>query len=127
MRKLIWIMLLLTLAVTALSCDKLDKLKVGGGIAGKVLNADGSPHGLVMLVLIDTKTGSEFTRMTAEDTGTFFFQKVDPGTYKIQVQGMGKSGHVIPSDEKEIKLSMGRTIQTEVHLLPTDDSAAPAQ
>jgi hypothetical protein len=96
-----------------------EKLKVSGGISGRVLNPDGSPRGLVMLILTDAKTGAEVNRMSAEDTGTFFFQKVDPGTYIIKVQGMGKSGSEIPSDQKEIKLSMGRTLTSDVQLLDT--------
>jgi hypothetical protein len=124
-KALIALLMLAVLAMGTVSCDKLsDKLAVGGGISGRVLNADGSPHGLVAVVLIDTKNGAEAQRQTAEDTGTFFFQKVKAGTYEIKVQGM--SGSDIPCEKTEVKLAMGRTLQQDVKLLPMDQ-APPAQ
>jgi len=123
-RKLIWVLLVAALCVYGTGCDKIGKLGVTGGISGKVMNPDGSPHGLVALVLVDRKTGAETQQQTAEDTGNFFFQKVPAGTYFIKVEGL--TGHEIPSDQTDVKLAMGRTVEHDVHLNPPSDAPPPA-
>jgi hypothetical protein len=117
MKRIIALALLVSALVAfGTGCDKIRDMtsNVKGGVSGEVLNPDGSPHGYVMVVLVDSKSGAEVQRQTAEDTGMFFFQGVKGGSYKIQVKGT--SGGAIPSEEKEFSLAMGRTIKEDVHL-----------
>jgi hypothetical protein len=99
------------------SCNKLaEKMDLPGKIAGKVLNADGSGRGYVSVILL--KDGAEVQRQNAEDTGNFFLDKIDPGTYTFRIEAMGGGGKELPSEPLEVKLAMGKTKQVEIKLLP---------
>lgn len=96
------------------------KLNIPGNLAGQVLNEAGQGQGYISVAVVDQETGREADRMTAEDSGSFFFEKVDAGTYIIKTYSM--SGKELPNDSKPVKLGTGRTINVVVTLIPEDSS-----
>ena len=106
------VMVLGALALGIGSCTTLKKIK--GNVAGRVQTAEGRGMGYVSVALVDTETGSEEDRMTAEDSGSFMFREVDPSTYIIKVFTV--QGDEIPSSCEEFTLGPGRTANIDVTL-----------
>ena len=97
-----------------------DKIKIPGNLAGQILNEAGQGQGYMSVSCVDMENGVEASRMTAEDGGNFFFEKIDPGTYIIKTFSM--SGKEIPNDCKPIKMGSGRTITETIYLIPQDQN-----
>lgn len=97
------------------------KLNIPGNLAGQVLNEAGQGQGYVSVAVVDAETGHEAGRLTAEDSGSFFFEKVDAGTYLVKTYSM--SGKELPNDCQPVKLGAGRTINVVVTLLPQDSNS----
>lgn len=124
--KRVVIIICLALAVLCLmvaGCDKL-KLNIPGNVAGQVTNEGGQGIGFMSVKLCDATSGAEVQVVTAEDTGNFFFEKVDPGEYLIKLTN--SSGVPMPSDSKPFKLGPGKTLTVAVMLKSPETQAAEA-
>lgn len=99
-------------------------LKVPGNIAGQVTNEGGQGQGYMSVKLCDAKSGAEVDVVTAEDSGNFFFSKVDPGQYIIKL--VNTSGGDMPSDAKPFKLGPGKTLTLSIILKSKETQAAEA-
>lgn len=114
-------LVLAVLSMAVAGCDKL-KLNIPGNVAGQVTNEGGQGLGFMSVKLCDAKSGAEVQVLTAEDTGNFFFEKVDPGEYIIKLAD--SSGADMPSDAKPFKLGPGKTLTLTVMLKPTENQGA---
>lgn len=124
-------MLLVVLALAlglffATGCNLLKNLnvKIPGNVAGQVTNEGGQGQGFMSVKLCDAKTGAEVQVVTAEDTGNFFFDKVDPGEYVIKLMNTG--GGDMPCDAKPFKLGAGKTVTVTVVIKSAESQAAEA-
>jgi hypothetical protein len=110
--------LLLCLGV---SCDKLGGAmkNVPGKVAGRVLDANGQSRGYVSMEL-QPEDGSEPYKMNVEDNGSFMFDSVRPGKYKMVVKDLGDNE--IPSDNPMVSVGPGRTITKDVNLTTASEA-----
>lgn len=95
------------------SCDKIN---VPGNIAGQILNEAGQGQGYMSIHCIDAETGREADIQTAEDSGNFFFSKVEPGKYELKTFSM--AGVEIPNDCEGVTLTAGRTLNVVITVYP---------
>ena len=124
MKSFIYINTLIILAITLVATAGCQNLKIPGNIAGQLLDTNGFPQGLVSCQLIDATSGAVVQQETANDQGSYFFKRVDPGTYKIKTLGIG--GGEIPNDCDDFVLSPGKTVTKDIILYrdgkPADDA-----
>jgi hypothetical protein len=88
------------------------KLNIPGNLAGQVLNEAGQGQGYITVACVEVESGAEVARMTAEDAGNFFFEKVEAGTYIIKTYSM--AGVEMPNDSEPVNIGTGRTISVVV-------------
>ncbi len=95
-------------------CDKLKDIP--GNIAGIVMSPEGVGLGYITVQLIDPATQQVMYQMTTEDSGNFFFEKIEPLKYTVVVMGMGE----VPmnSDLTEINLTPGKTLDIKITATP---------
>lgn len=111
-----WVVAALVIVVAlGASCKEIN---IPGNLAGQILNQAGQGQGYMSVAAINVDTGVEVQRLTAEDGGNFFFEKIDPGTYIIKTFSM--AGKEIPNDGKPVTLGAGRTEQVTLTLLPEE-------
>lgn len=94
------------------------ELNIPGNLAGQVLNEAGQGQGYVSVAAVNTETGVEVSRLTAEDAGNFFFEKVEAGNYIIKTYSM--SGKELPNDSEPVNVGAGRTVSVTITLQPTE-------
>jgi len=94
------------------------KLNIPGNLAGQVLNQAGQGQGYISVAVVKADSGAEVSRLTAEDSGNFFFDKVEAGSYIIKTYSM--SGKELPNDSEPVSLGAGRTVQVVITLLPEE-------
>ncbi len=105
------------LAALALSAGCQD-LNIPGNLAGQVLNEAGQGQGYITVSAVDVETNAEVARLTAEDAGNFFFEKIDAGTYIIKTYSM--AGKELLNDSEPVGIGAGRTITVTVTLIPEE-------
>jgi hypothetical protein len=91
------------------------EINIPGNLAGQILNQAGQGQGYLSVAAIDVETGVEAQRLTAEDGGNFFFEKLDAGRYIIKTFSM--AGKELPNDCPEVSLGAGRTEQVIIYLI----------
>jgi hypothetical protein len=127
-KKLMFVVLALALGLfLCAGCNLLksvSKLSIPGTIAGQVTNEGGQGQGYMSVKLCDAKSGEEVQVVTAEDTGNFFFEKVDPGEYIIKLAST--SGGDMPCDSKAFKLGPGKTETLTIMIKSTETPATDA-
>lgn len=100
----------LLIIAAATGCDKLKDIPAN--FSGQVLDTAGVQQGYVSVALIDTETGQETYRETTEDTGNFFFEKIEPGKYTVKVLRGGSDE--MPNDLGEVSISPGKTVEKTI-------------
>jgi hypothetical protein len=126
-KKIAFVVLALVLGLfLAAGCNMLKgvNLKIPGNVAGQVTNSGGQGQGFMSVKLCDAKSGAEVDVVTAEDTGNFFFSKVDPGEYIIKLVNTG--GGEMPTDAKPFKLGPGKTTTLAIVIKPPEAAAGDA-
>ena len=101
------------LAVTN-GCNKLKSIP--GNIAGVVIDSSGVGQGYITVQLIDQTTLQVMYQMTTEDSGGYFFDKVEPGKYTVAVLGMGQVPY--SADVTEVNLPPGKTLDITITATP---------
>lgn len=91
-----------------------DKIKVPGNVAGQLINEGGVGQGYLSVRLCDAKTGADVATQTAEDSGNFFFDHVDPGRYIIKTYYGGEKE--VPNDCKPFTLAFAKTLKLTITL-----------
>lgn len=115
------LLLAAVLLLAALGCDKLN-INIPGNVQGQVINAAGQGQGYLSIKLCEATSGKEVQVMTAEDSGTFFFEKVPAGEYIVKVVNVG--GSELPCDAKSFRLGTGKTVRLTVTLTSAEAQAA---
>jgi hypothetical protein len=131
--RLLFGVIVLTLALSVLclagtGCNKLTA-RMPGNVAGQILNEGGAGQGFVSVhvVCLDTDTdliGGEMVD-NASDTGNFMFTQVPPGNYIIKVFAIG--GDELPSDAKQFKVMIGKTVNQTVTVSNLKKDTIPEQ
>ena len=126
-KKIAFVLLALALGLfLAAGCNLIKgvNMKIPGNVAGQITNEGGQGQGFMSVKLINVKTSEEVQVVTAEDTGNFFFEKVDPGEYIIKLVDAG--GGEMPCDAKQFKLGAGKTLTIPIVLKSKESQAADA-
>jgi hypothetical protein len=127
-KKLMFVVLALALGLfLSAGCNLLknvSKISIPGTVAGQVTNEGGQGQGYMSVKLCDAKSGEEIQVVTAEDTGNFFFDKVEPGEYIVKLSNTG--GGDMPCDAKAFKLGPGKTQTLAIMIKSKETQAADA-
>lgn len=113
--KIVFAAIVLFAALALMGCNKIN---IPGNLAGQVLNQAGQGQGYITVAAIDNETGVEAARMTAEDGGNFFFEKLEAGIYTIKTYSM--AGVEMPNDSEPVALGAGRTETAIIYLIPQE-------
>lgn len=112
MNKYFVALLAVALAIAAVTGTGCNKIKIPGNVAGQLINEGGVGQGYLSVKLCDAKTGVAVQTQTAEDTGNFFFDHVDPGRYVIKTYFGGEKE--VPNNCKPFGLSIGKTLKLTI-------------
>ena len=107
MNRYLFSLVILALAAQLLLLAGCDKINIPGNVAGQVMTEAGVGRGLMTVALFDQETNQEVQRVTSDDGGGYFLEKVPPGKYYIKVVAIGDLEY--RTDAEPFTLGPGKT------------------